>query len=66
MEFLVTRAELLLICHISDSLSYDLQNNGSLTKPKKWCGSGKRFCLRTAACEFAVMNDLELLNLTQN
>lgn len=59
MEFLVTRAELLLVCHISDSLSYDLQNNGSLTKPQKWCGSGKRFCLRTAACEFAVMNDLE-------
>ena len=59
MEFLVTRAELLLICLISDSLSYDLQNNGSLTKPKKWCGSGKRFCLRSAACEFALMNDLE-------
>jgi hypothetical protein len=59
MEFLVTRAELLLVCHISNSLSYDLQNNGSLSKPKKWCGSGTRFSLRTAACEFAAMNDLE-------
>lgn len=59
MEFLVTRAELLLVCHVSNSLSYDLQNNGSLTKPKKWCGSGTRFCLRTAANEFAMMNNLE-------
>lgn len=59
MEFLVTRAELLLVCHVSNSLSYDLHHNGSLTKPKKWCGSGARFCLRTAASEFAAMNDLE-------
>ncbi len=60
MEFLVTRAELLLVCHISNSLSYDLQNNGNLTKPKKWCGSGTRFCLRTAVNEFAKMNNLEI------
>ena len=58
MEFLVTRAELLLVCHVSNSLSYDLQNNGNLTKPKKWCGSGTRFCLRIAANEFAMMNNL--------
>jgi hypothetical protein len=59
MEFLVTRAELLLVCLVSNSLSYDLHNNGSLSKPKKWCGSGTRFCLRTAANEFAKMNNLE-------
>jgi hypothetical protein len=59
MEFLVTRAELLLVCHISNSLSYDLHNNGNLTKPNKWCGSGTRFCLRTATREFAKMNNLE-------
>lgn len=59
MEFLVTRAELLLVCHISNSLSYYLQSNGGLSKPKKWCGAGTRFCLRTAASEFAEMNDLE-------
>jgi hypothetical protein len=58
MEFLVTRAELLLIFHISNSLSYDLHNNGSLTKPKNWCGSGTRFCLRIAANEFAKLNNL--------
>ena len=61
MEFLVTRAELLLVCHISNSLSYDLHQNGSLSKPKKWFGSGTRFCLRTAANEFAKMNNLEPL-----
>lgn len=60
MEFLVSRAELLLVCHISNSLSYDLHQNGSLTKPKKWCGSGTRFCLRTATTELAKMNNFEL------
>jgi hypothetical protein len=59
MEFLVSRAELLLVCHISKSLSYVLNENGSLTKPKKWCGSGKRFCLRTATTELALINNLE-------
>lgn len=59
MEFLVTRADLLLVCHISNSRSFDLHHNGSLSKPKKWCGSGTRFCLRTAASEFAKMNNLE-------
>lgn len=59
MEFLVTRAELLLVCHISNSLSYELHKDGSLSQPKKWCGSGKRFCLRTAAQELAKMNNLE-------
>lgn len=60
MEFLVTRAELLLVCHMSNSLSYDLHQNGNLAKPKKWCGSGTRFCLRTATTELAKMNNLEL------
>ncbi len=59
MEFLVTRAELLLVLNISYSNSYKLHKNGSLSKPKKWCGTGKRFCLRLAANEFAKMNDLE-------
>lgn len=59
MEFLITRAELLLVLHISNSLSYDLHANGSLSKPTKWCGAGKRFCLRTAVFELAALNDLE-------
>lgn len=59
MEFLVTRAELLLVLLISNSLSYELHKDGSLSQPKKWCGSGKRFCLRTAAHELAKMNNLE-------
>lgn len=59
MEFLVTRAELLLVCRISNSLSYELHKDGSLSQPKKWCGSGKRFCLRTAAHELAMLNNLE-------
>lgn len=58
MEFLVSRAELLLVCHVSNSQSYDLHQNGSLTRPQKWCGSGTRFCLRTATFEFAAMNNL--------
>jgi hypothetical protein len=58
MEFLVTRLELLLIFQISKSASHDLNNDGSLTHPINWCGSGKRFCLRLAANEFAKLNNL--------
>lgn len=60
MEFLITRAELLLVFHISRSQSYDLHRDGYLSQPRKWCGSGRRFCLRTAAYEFAKLNELEM------
>lgn len=59
MEFLVTRAELLLVCLLSISLSYELHKDGSLSEPTSWCGSGTRFCLRTACNEFAKLNKLE-------
>ncbi len=58
MEFLVTRAELLILFQISKSLSHQLNNDGILTQPVNWCGSSKRFCLRIAANEFAKMNNL--------
>ncbi len=59
MEFLITRDELRLVCQMSISKCYDLHENGSLTEPKNWNGSGKRFCLRLAANELAKLNKLE-------
>lgn len=59
MEFLITRAELLLVCLVSNSESYEMHKGGSLSRPVKWCGKGTRFCLRTASTEFARLNKLE-------
>lgn len=59
MEFLVTRDELRLVFHMSNSKCYVLNKNESLTKPKNWNGSSKRFCLRLAAYELARQNKLE-------
>lgn len=60
MEFLVDRAELRLIFYVSNSQTYVLHQDGKLTYPDNWCGSGKRFCLRTASNEFAKLNCLEM------
>jgi hypothetical protein len=43
MEFLVDRAELRLIFYVSNSQTYVLHQDGKLTYPDNWCGSGKRF-----------------------
>ncbi len=59
MEFSVTRDELRLVCLVSNAKCYDLHQDGTLTKPSHWCGTGKRFDLRIAACEFAKMNNLQ-------
>jgi len=60
MEFLVERDELLLIFSVSNSLSYNLHDDGKLSRPSEWCGTGKRFCLRGASREFAKMNGFEM------
>jgi hypothetical protein len=59
LEFPIERDELLLIFNISHSLSYVLHENGKLTTPENWCGTAKRFCLRNASQEFAMMNGFQ-------
>lgn len=59
MEFPIECSEVLLLVNISNSHRHNLQNNGKLSPPTAWCGKGKRFCLRTACNELAVMNGLD-------
>lgn len=55
MDYPVTRDELTRVCGIGRTTSYDLQNEGKLTAPRKWCGKVK-FCLKFAMAEISHAN----------
>lgn len=60
MEFLIERMELQILCLLCRTKTFDLQTEGCLTPPMKWCGETKAvFCLRTACNEMAKYNGLE-------